>query len=95
MMMIHHCYVDSLAQLLHKITYKQCHDFSLELATKAKGMESWRPKVQLGSPIHTPKNVGKCEGMNPHTPKWVPILGVGVSMDIRIFKKQFEGVKTH
>jgi hypothetical protein len=40
MMMIHHCYVDSLAQLLHKITYKQCHDFSLELATKAKGMES-------------------------------------------------------
>jgi hypothetical protein len=31
--------------------------------------------------------------MNPHTPKWVPTLGVGVSMDSRIFRKQFQGLK--
>jgi hypothetical protein len=51
-------------------------------------------KVQTGSAtkshICIPKNVGECEGMNPHTRKWTPILGVGVHMDSRIFKKYFE-----
>jgi hypothetical protein len=27
---------------------------------------------------HTPGSVRKCEGVNPHTPKWIPKLGVGV-----------------
>ncbi len=31
--------------------------------------------------------------MNPHTLKWAPILGVGVLMDSRIFKEQFQGSK--
>jgi hypothetical protein len=31
-------------------------------------------------------NVGKYEGMGPHTPKWTPILGVGVLMESQIFK---------
>jgi len=35
------------------------------------------------------ENVGKCEGMNPHIPKWAPTLGVGVLMDFQIFKEQF------
>jgi hypothetical protein len=34
-------------------------------------------------------SVGECEGMNLHTPKWVPIVGVGVSMDFWIFKERF------
>jgi hypothetical protein len=29
----------------------------------------------------------ECEGMNPHTPKWAPTLGVGVPMDSQIFKE--------
>jgi hypothetical protein len=33
------------------------------------------------------KNVGECERINPQTPKWVPILGVGVLIDSRILKK--------
>jgi len=37
--------------------------------------------------------VGKCEGMSPHTPKWIPILGVGVPIDSQSFKKQLEGSK--
>ncbi len=45
------------------------------------------------SHIHTPRNVGKCEGMSPHTPKWVPILGVEVSMDFQIFREKFQGSK--
>jgi hypothetical protein len=29
----------------------------------------------------------ECEGMNPHTPKWIPTLGVGITMEFQIFKK--------
>jgi hypothetical protein len=36
---------------------------------------------------------GKCEGMNPHTPKGASILGVGVSVDSRIFKEKLQGSK--
>jgi hypothetical protein len=31
--------------------------------------------------------------MNPHTPKWVPTLGVGVPMDFQIFREQLQGPK--
>jgi hypothetical protein len=34
-----------------------------------------------------PGSVGECEGMNPHTPKWTPTLGVGIPMDSQIFKE--------
>jgi hypothetical protein len=36
---------------------------------------------------------GKCEGMNPHTPKGASTLGVGVLMDSQIFKKRSQGSK--
>jgi hypothetical protein len=62
-----------------------CHNLSLGLMTKArpyKGAgQEWSPKVTF----HAPRSVGKCEGMNPHTPKWTPILGVGVPIDSQIF----------
>jgi hypothetical protein len=32
--------------------------------------------------------------MNPHSPKWIPALGVGVSMDSRIFRESLQG-QTH
>jgi hypothetical protein len=44
---------------------------------------------QLGVTFHVPESVRGCEGMNPHTPNWVPTLGVGVPMDFQIFKKNF------
>jgi len=31
--------------------------------------------------------------MNPHTPKWTPTLGIGVSMKFRMFKERFQGSK--
>jgi len=37
---------------------------------------------------HAPKSVGECEGMNPHTPKGTPTLGVGILVNSQIFKKQ-------
>jgi hypothetical protein len=45
----------------------------------------------MGVTFHALGIVGGCEGMNPHTPKWAPTLGVGVSMDSQIFKEQFQG----
>jgi hypothetical protein len=45
-------------------------------------------KWSLGVTFHAPGSVGKCEGMNSHTPKWAPILGVGLLMDSRIFREQ-------
>jgi hypothetical protein len=32
--------------------------------------------------------------MNPHTPKGAGTLGVGIPVDSRMFRKQFQGVKT-
>jgi len=65
-----------LQVLITFYTLYKCHDPSFELMTKAK---AW--KVQVESHINIPKSVGKCEGMNPHTPKWIPTLKVRVSME--------------
>jgi hypothetical protein len=49
---------------------------------------------QEGSPrvtSHALGSVRKCEGMNPHTPKEAPSLGVIVPMDTQIFKEKLQG----
>jgi hypothetical protein len=58
-----------------------CRNPSLGLTTKARACKG---ASQEGSPritFHALGNLGKCEGMNPHTPKWDPTLKVGVPMD--------------
>jgi hypothetical protein len=57
------------------------HDFSLELATKARACKGANRKGSMGLTFHAPGSVGECEGMNPHTPKWAPTWGVRVPMD--------------
>jgi hypothetical protein len=47
----------------------------------------------LGVTPHALGSVGKCEGMNLHTPKGASILGVRVLVDFQIFKKQLKGSK--
>jgi len=47
----------------------------------AKGLQGCRPKESPGVTSHTPRNVGKCEGLNLHTPKATPTLGDGVPVD--------------
>jgi hypothetical protein len=49
---------------------------SLWLMTKAR---AWKGGAE--SHIHTLESVKECEGMYPHTPKWTPILGVGVLVE--------------
>jgi hypothetical protein len=46
-----------------------------------------------GVTSHAPGSAKECEGMNLHTPKWTPILGVRVPMDFPIFKGWLLGSK--
>ncbi len=54
--------------------------------TKARDCKGVGQEGGLGVTSHALENVGQCEGMNPHTPKWTPTLGVGLSMDFQIFR---------
>ncbi len=50
------------------------YDLSLGLATKAKACKGAGQEWSLGVIFHAPRNVGGCEGMNPHTLKWLPLM---------------------
>jgi len=54
---------------------------SLRLATKAKGLQGYEPRGSPRITSHALGNVGKCEGVNPHTPKATPTLGDGIPVD--------------
>jgi len=54
-------------------------------------LQGYRPRGKLGVRPQVPGSVGKCEGINPHTPKGVSTLGIGVPMDSRMFIEQLQG----
>jgi hypothetical protein len=54
---------------------------ALGLRPKQRGLQGCRPRRSPGVTSHAPESVGKCEGMNPHTPKATPTLGDEVPMD--------------
>jgi hypothetical protein len=68
-----------------------CYKPSLGLTTKARVCNSVSQKGSPWVTSHAFRSAGGCEGMNPHTPKRAPTLGVGVPMDSWIFKKQWKG----
>jgi len=51
------------------------------------------PRRSPGATSHTPGSVGKCEGVNPHTPKATLTLGDGVPVDSQNFRERIEGPK--
>ncbi len=69
------------------------HNPSFGLATKAKGLQGYGPRGSPGVTSHAHRSVGKCEGVNPHTPKATPILGEGVPVDSQNFRERFEESK--
>jgi hypothetical protein len=76
--------------------YNKCflwRNLSLGLATKARACKGAGQEGSSGVTSHASGSVRECEGINPHTPKGAPTLGVGVQVDFRIFKKQFQGSK--
>ncbi len=60
---------------------RNCRNPSLGLATKARGCKVAGQEGSPGVMPHAPKNVKECEGINLHTPKATPTLGVGVPVD--------------
>jgi hypothetical protein len=67
------------------------HNLRFRLMTKVRACRGTGQKWNPGITFHAPGSVGGCEGMNAHTPKWAPTLGVIVPMDSQIFKEQFRG----
>ncbi len=57
---------------------------SLGLTTKARGSQGCGPRKKPGS-------ARECEGIDPHTPKGTPTLGVGIPLDSQIFKVRLQG----
>jgi hypothetical protein len=60
---------------------------------KTKACKGVGQKGSLKVTFHAHGSVRVCEKMNPHTFKWVPTLGVGVTMDSRIFRKWLQESK--
>jgi len=50
-------------------------------------LQTCGPRGNPGVTSHTPGSVGKCEGVNPHTPKATPTLGDGVPVDSQNFRE--------
>jgi len=73
--------------------HQYCHNFNFGITTKARACKGVGQDRNLGITFHALESVRECEGMNPHTPKWTPTLGVGVLMDSQIFREQLQGSK--
>jgi hypothetical protein len=58
---------------------------------KQRNLQGCGPRGSLRVTLHAPESVGKCEGMNSHTPKWTSFLGDGVPVDSRIFRRWLQG----
>jgi hypothetical protein len=71
-----------ILHVFHKTSiWVECHNPSFGFTTKAKGLQRCGPRESPGVTSHTPGSVGKCEGVNPQTPKATPTLGDGVPVD--------------
>jgi len=70
-----------------------CCNPSSRLVTKVRTYKGVGQEWSSGITFHVFGSAKECEGMNPHTPKWTPILGVGVPMDSQIFKGWLQGSK--
>jgi hypothetical protein len=52
--------------------------------TKARGCKVVGREGNLGVMSHAPESAKECEGIDPHTPKATPTLGVGVPVNSQI-----------
>jgi hypothetical protein len=59
-----------------------------------QGVARWRAKRETREHVTCPRECKECEGMNPHTPMWTPMLGVGVLKGLPNLQSAIVGVKT-
>ncbi len=78
-----------------EIGFKNCRNPNLGLATKVRGLQGCGPRRKPESHFTCSRECKECEGMNPHTPKGTPMLGVGVPKGFWNFLNVISGVKTH
>jgi hypothetical protein len=53
-----------------------CHNPNIRFRIKARAYKGAGQELAQKSYFMLPRSVRECEGMNPHTPKWTPTLGV-------------------
>ncbi len=70
-----------------------CRNANLGLMTKARGYKVVNQEGSLRIMPHAPKNARECEGIDPHTLKGTPTLGIGIPVDSQMFIKQLQGSK--
>ncbi len=68
---------------------------SLGLATKARGLQGYEPRERPKNNVTSSHECKECEGMNLHTPKWIPMLGIGIPNGLPNLQSVILGVKTH
>ncbi len=85
---------NNLCLLLHSIERRSSDVVTLALGSRPRqrGCKG-AGQEEAQEPRHIPGSVGKCEGVNPHTPKATPTLGDGVPVDSQNFRKRIEGSK--
>jgi hypothetical protein len=67
--------------LMKKLYAFSVATLAMGLRPKQRGLEGCGQRGSARVTLHALKSVGKCEGMNLHTPKATRILGNGVSVD--------------
>jgi hypothetical protein len=60
-----------------------------------KGLQGCEPRGKPRSHITCSRECKECEGMNLDTPKWIPIMGVGVPNGFPNLQSIIARVKTH
>jgi hypothetical protein len=70
-----------------------CHNPSLGFMTKVRACKVAGQKESPGATSCALGSAKEYEGMHSHTPKWIPISGVGVPMDFWIFRGRLQGSK--
>jgi hypothetical protein len=95
-MVCHHLNVGANAklakELLLLITIKsKLVVTTLTLGLRLKQRHGKVPTKNVTRELHLHSH--ECEGMNPHTPQWIPTLGAGIFMESQVFKGVFQGSK--
>jgi len=70
-----------------------CHNPSLGLATKVRACKVVGQEGSPGVKPHALGSARECERIDPHTPKGIPTLGVGVPVDSWMFREKLQGSK--
>ncbi len=68
-LLIDDCPYKCMGNIPYYCVLPHCHNPNFGLMTKGRACKGSGQEGSLGVTSHTPRNVGECEGMNPHTPK--------------------------